>query len=250
MTDTTTALPSNRILLLDWARGVAFVAMAIFHFAFDLQMFGVVAPDFTLQPEWKYFARSIASSFLFLVGFSAFLAHRNGIRWHGWWFRFAKIAGAALLVTIGTWVFIPNEFIFFGILHSIAAASLLVLLFLRMPWWMNIVLAFAVYGLRAWGRTDLLDAPVWWWTGLSQISPQSVDYVPVFPWFAPVLLGLAASQFAVKFGFIERLAVPALAGKTAAALRFVGRHSLVFYLLHQPVMIAILYSVLFLSGYI
>ena len=239
-----------RIHMLDAARGVAFVAMAIFHFAFDLEMFGVVEQGFTLQPEWKYFARSIAGSFLFLVGFSSFIAHGDGIRWRGWGTRFAKIASAALLVTIGTWFFIPNEFIFFGILHSIAAASLLVLLFVRLPWWINLTAALAVFALRAWGRAELFDAPVWWWSGLSNINPQSVDYVPLFPWFAPVLLGLACAQLSSQFKLMGKLAAPEMSGALSRALRFIGRNSLVAYLVHQPVIIAVLYSVLYLTGYI
>jgi len=250
MRDTVRNSASTRIILLDVARGVAFVAMAIFHFAFDLEMFGVVERGYTLQPEWKYFARSIASSFLFLIGFSLVLAHDRGMRWRAWIIRFLKIAAAALLVTIGTYFAIPDGFVFFGILHSIALSSLLALAFLWLPWWLNIAAALAVFALRGWGRTEFLDAPVWWWTGLSKINPQAVDYVPLFPWFGPVLLGVAAAQFCKVYGLLEKLTVPQFTGRTSMVLRFISRHSLVFYLLHQPVIIAVMYGFLFAIEYI
>lgn len=241
---------TERIELLDWLRGVALIAMAIFHFAFDLEMFGVVEPGYTVQPHWKYFARAIASSFLFLVGFSLFLAHSEGIRWRAFSIRFAKVAGAAALITIVTWFATPDVFIFFGILHSIALASLLGLAFLRFSWWGVALAAVAVFTLRAFGRTPMLDAPVWWWSGLSEISPRASDYVPIFPWFGAVLLGIAAAKLARNRQWLPEIARFEMDNAPGRLLKFIGRHSLVFYLLHQPVMIALLYGFLKFTGYI
>ena len=112
-----------RIELLDFARGVALIAMTIFHFGFDLELFGLKEPGYISQPHWKYFARSIASSFLFLAGFSLYLAHMSGIRWPNWRWRMAKILAAALVITVATYFATPGQYIFFGILHAIAFAS-------------------------------------------------------------------------------------------------------------------------------
>ncbi len=237
-----------RIPLLDFARGIALIAMAIFHFAFDLEMFGVVRRGFINQPEWVYFARGIAGSFLFMVGFSLFLANVHGTNWKLWGVRFAKIAGAAALITIATWFATPDTFIFFGILHSITFASVAGLLFVRFPWWLNIIIALGIYAMRFLARTPMLDDPLWWWTGLSAFTPNSSDYVPVFPWFAIVLLGIAAAQLATSKGAIEQLAKPKLDGTTSGILRFLGCNSLIFYLLHQPIIIGLLYSALWLFG--
>ena len=122
----------SRIELLDFARGVALLAMTIFHFAFDLQLLGFREPGFIDQPHWKYFARAIASSFLFLVGFSLYLANRQSINWPGWRNRLGKICGAALLITVATYFATPDQYIFFGILHSIAFASIVGLVFLNL----------------------------------------------------------------------------------------------------------------------
>ncbi|MEM9277484.1 MAG: heparan-alpha-glucosaminide N-acetyltransferase [Pseudomonadota bacterium] len=237
-----------RIELLDFARGVALVAMTVFHFAFDLELFGVKEPGFISQPHWKYFARSIATSFLFLAGFSLYLAHCNGIRWGNWRWRMAKIIAAALVITVATYFATPNQYIFFGILHAIAFASVAGLLFFRFPWWSLVLLAGLVFSTRFWARTELLDAPWWFWTGLSQVTPISSDYVPVFPWFSAPLLGIAMAKLCMDRGWLETLAIPKLTSGPSRLLKFMGRNSLVYYLLHQPVMIALLLGVLYASG--
>ena len=59
-----------RIEAIDLARGIALVAMAVYHFTWDLEFFGYLEPRTTAVGGWKLFARVIASSFLFLVGVS------------------------------------------------------------------------------------------------------------------------------------------------------------------------------------
>ena len=119
----------GRLVAIDLARTVALVGMAVFHFTFDLEMFGLVPPGTTTTGGWAVFARLIAGSFLFLAGLSLVLAHGEGIRWRAFGVRMAKVAGAAALVTAGTYAAFPHAFVFFGILHSIALASLMGLAF-------------------------------------------------------------------------------------------------------------------------
>jgi len=234
---------TSRIELIDLARGVALVAMTLFHFGWDLEMFGFAERGFASQPAMVWFARCIASSFLFLVGISLVLAHQKGFNQKQFLWRFAKIAGAALLITIATRIATPDIFIFFGILHHIAVASVFGLLFLRMPWWAVGLASFAVLGAYLNLRTPLLDAPWWWWTGLSEYLPKSSDYVPVFPFFAAVLAGMAVSKLAIQAGWWQAMASVRTDHGPGKLLQFIGRHSLLYYLLHQPVMIAILFGI-------
>jgi hypothetical protein len=113
-----------RIAGLDVARGLALIAMATYHFCWDLELFGFLAPGTVNGGILKLYARSIATSFLFLVGFSLVLATTNGIRWHAYFRRLAMIVGAAAIISVATWFATPNEWIFFGILHSIALFSI------------------------------------------------------------------------------------------------------------------------------
>ena len=241
---------TGRFELLDLARGVALIAMCIFHFAFDLELFGVAAPGFSAQLHWRLFARAIATSFLFLVGFSLFLAHFEQIIWARWCIRFAKICAAALAITIATYFATPSQYIFFGILHQIAFASLIGLLFVRLNGWLLFSLALAVFAIGQGFTSSLFNEPVWYWLGLSVERPISSDYVPVFPWFAPVLLGIGAARLAKDFGYLQPLSQVEMKSQAANALKFFGRNSLVFYLLHQPIMIGVLLGALWLTGQI
>lgn len=241
------ALPQSsahlRIPAIDVARGVALVAMAIFHFGWDLESFGIARPNMTQEPQWVYFARTIAASFLTLVGIGAWLAHHNGLAAHSLAKRLVFVGGAALIITIATYFATPDGFIFFGILHNIALSSLLILAFLRLP--LVVIIAFAALVLSApfWARKPLFDGPVWWWSGLSQITPKANDYVPIFPWFGWVLAGLALAKLFSSFDIWPKLAQFEFNGVIGKILRYFGRNSLIFYLLHQPVMISILYVI-------
>ncbi|MDZ7823767.1 MAG: heparan-alpha-glucosaminide N-acetyltransferase [Ahrensia sp.] len=244
MTEKTLTNTKKRIPLLDVLRGVALVAMAIYHFGWDLSFFGYVSSASVNDGPWKIFARCIASSFLLLVGFSLVLAHQDGIIWRGFWKRWFKVAAAALVITIATFYFTPDAFIFFGILHQIAFASLAGLLFLRIPALALLILGTAIIFFAPYLKTELLDGVHMSWTGLQAEFVRSNDYVPVFPWFGAVLIGMAASKFALSSGFLARLPQKdRLSGsRVGGVLGFLGRHSLLTYLVHQPVLIALIYG--------
>lgn len=241
-----TELPPARPRLrwLDIARGVALIAMATYHFLWDLSTFGYLEPGYAGAGWPKIYARTIASSFLFLAGFSLVLAHGRGIRWPSFWKRWFVIAGAAALVTVASYFAIPQGLIHFGILHAIAAVSLIGLLFLRVPSAVTILIAVAALVAPFYLASDLFNQPWLWWIGLSTAPRQSFDYVPLLPWLAPALTGIAVA----RLPFVQQLlrqnaAVHNPSGPAEKTLAFLGRHSLVFYLVHQPVLISILYGV-------
>ncbi len=229
-----------RLDVIDLARGVALAAMAIYHFAWDLEFFGYAPPGMTAEGGWKLFARCIASSFLFLVGVSLWLAHARGVRWRPFGKRLAMVAAAAAAISLATWLAVPGGFIFFGILHQIALASLLGLAFLRLPAWATLGIAVLVAAAPYFLRSDFFDHPALWWVGLSSANPRSNDYVPLFPWFSAVLTGIAAARIAEAAGLFVRLGTISLSG-WSRPLRWAGRHSLAVYLVHQPVLIGALW---------
>jgi uncharacterized membrane protein len=231
---------SPRIVALDLARTVALVGMAIFHFTWDLEFFGYVTPGTTLYGGWAIFARVVASSFLFLVGVSLVLAHGNGIRWPGFLRRLAMIAGAAALITAATAYAVPHAFIFFGMLHSIAVASLLGLAFLRAPVWLTLAAALLVWYLPDVASSPAFDTRWLAWTGLAATPPASFDFVPVTPWFAATLAGIAFAGVADAAGLWTRLRAES-PGPLLRTLAWPGRHSLAVYLLHQPVLLGLLW---------
>ncbi len=239
MTDAPAPLPAPRprIPALDIARTVALVCMAIYHFTVDLALFGVVAPDLPFTGFFRYFAHAIAGSFLFLVGISLVLAHRRKIRWRPWLKRLAQIVVGAALVSAATYADNPETYVFFGILHMIAAASLIGLPFLRAPIWLTLATAALAFIAPHYLRSTAFDAPWLLWLGLSSEIPRSIDFEPVFPWIGPVLLGIATARAGVP----ERLATTRAPGSLVRALSWPGRHSLAIYLVHQPVLFGLLW---------
>lgn len=226
---------TGRIAALDLARTAALLGMVVYHFTYDLDFFGLIPARTATTGGWAQFAKVVAGSFLFLAGVSLVLAHGRGVRWRPFLRRLAVLAAAAAAISTATWFAMPGRHVFFGILHCIAAASVAGLAFLRAP--VAVVLAAAA---AAWLAPDLvrIDAPGLAWTGLSARPVTAVDYVPFFPWVAPFLLGLAAARLATGAGLWARLASDGPPGALGRIAAWPGRHSLVIYLVHQPVLIA------------
>ncbi|ENN85745.1 putative transmembrane protein [Rhizobium freirei PRF 81] len=235
-----------RIGLLDTARGAALLAMASYHCTWDFEFFGYLDAG-TAETGWlKAYARLIASTFLFLAGFSLVLANTPEIRWRSYGRRLAMIVVAAIAISVVTKLFIGPGWIYFGILHAIAASSIIGLLFLRLPAFATLLVAallaagivvdnvIAPFSLHS----SAFDTPWLWWIGLSQTPQQSNDYVPLFPWLTPFLFGLGAAQLAISFGWLARLAK---FGPGRNLIARAGRHSLAFYLVHQPVLFGLVY---------
>ncbi|EEY04743.1 heparan-alpha-glucosaminide N-acetyltransferase [Brucella neotomae] len=237
----TTPSPRPRLGRIDIARGIALIAMAIYHFGWDLEFFGYMAPATTAQGGWKLFARCIASSFLFLVGFSLVLAHGRGIRWRPMAKRLLQIIAAAAAISAVTWYMTPDSFIFFGILHQIALASVLGLLFLNLPPGLTAAVAVLVVAAPHYLASDFFNTPILAWVGLSTVPPRSNDYVPLFPWFGAVLAGIAAARIGEHQGWLKLLSGGIRPHALEKPLTFIGRHSLAFYLIHQPVLISLVY---------
>jgi uncharacterized membrane protein len=227
-------MTGNRLLSLDLARTLALVCMVVFHFTFDLALFGYIPAETMSQPFWYYFARMIAGSFLFLSGVSLWLAHGQGIRWPAFWKRWLMIVAAAALVTTASLWLVPGGPIWFGILHSIAAASLLGLIALRLPWPVTLALAALIFA-AAWGPRFAAFDPIWLvWTGLAETRPMMGDYTPLIPWAAPALAGVAVARALRMQAWRGTPPSPLL-----RRLTFPGRHSLIIYLIHQPILIGL-----------
>ncbi len=95
---------------------------------------------------------------------------------------------AALAITIVTRFVTPETYIFFGILHMIAIASIAGLAFLRAPWWLAVAFAAAVFAVDELIAIEWLNASALSWLGLGSVAPAASDFRPLFPWLAPALL--------------------------------------------------------------
>ena len=241
------AMPTSslgRLAALDAARGAAVAAMVVYHFCWDLSFFGMV--DWPLLSHWAWLAArtAIAGSFLAISGASLVLASVGGLDRRRYGRRLAVLAAAAGLISLATWIAFPNSWIFFGILHHLAVASLLGLVFVRLRGaWALVTAAVAVFAFlaRDWLVAPIFDMPGLRWLGLMTHSPQTNDYVPLVPWFGYYVFGLVAARSVADFrpGLLT-VAEPLARRAWIAPLRWAGRHSLMVYLLHQPVLMGML----------
>jgi len=224
---------------LDAVRGVAIVWMAAFHFSFDLNYFGFIHQNFYRDPTWTVQRMGIVTLFMFCVGAGQGIAAAEQQTLARFWKRWAQIAGCAVLVSFGSWLMFPKSFISFGVLHGIAL--MLIIVRFTTSWgawrWPLGLLALVLPRLVA---DPFFDSRWTNWVGLVTHLPVTEDYAPILPWLGIVLWGAAAAEW----GLAHRPAV--LGGKVprgARPLAVLGRWSLSFYMLHQPVLIGLLAAV-------
>jgi uncharacterized membrane protein len=237
-------MPARRFDSIDALRGIAIVWMTVFHFCFDLNHFGYLRQDFYNDPFWTWQRTAIVSLFLFCAGLGQAAAVEQQQPARRFWKRWAQVAGCALLVTAGSAFVFPQTFIYFGVLHGIAL--MLVIVRFTGGWgrwlWLAgavaIALKFvALQAHAAWPAADFLNARAWNWLGLISRKPATEDYVPLIPWLGVMWWGMAAGQWLLR----RR---PALLSRplpgAAAPLSWLGRWSLTWYMLHQPLLFGIL----------
>ncbi|ARQ00463.1 DUF1624 domain-containing protein [Pseudorhodoplanes sinuspersici] len=231
-----------RIALLDVLRGVAIAAMVVYHSFFDLELFGLAYVAVSEHWGWIAFVRTIPASFLAVAGISLYLAHHNGMHWRNFWWRIGYLVAAAMLVTIISYFVDPDAIIWFGILHCIALSSVIGLAFLRAPLPV-IILAAIVVLIGPLFATPLLNAPILLWLGLGTEAPPSNDYNPLFPWFGFMLIGIAVARILAPYATKAVWAHWQPVDVAGRVLALAGRHSLLIYLLHQPILMGVLFGV-------
>lgn len=247
---------TTRLWEIDAARTAAMVLMVIYHVVYDIHLLAPgVAPN-PYQGGWRALQVVTGSLFLGVVGVSFWVSHaqaaRRGIAgvelWRSHLPRAAEVLAAAALVSLATFVVLGAvDVVRFGILHLIGVLMLVVLpLTVRLgPW--NAVLGAAVVavGLSMDVQSDVPGALV-----LGFIPPeQGVDWYPILPWAGAALFGVAVASVLYPGGrrgaLMGRLPAVSRVGHLAGEP---GRHSLPFYLVHQPVLIAVIGAALMLGG--
>jgi len=230
--------PLPRRPAIDALRGVAICLMVVYHFSFDLRFYHVIRADFEHDPFWLGFRALIVTSFMTLVGVSLVLADVAGATPAKFWKRIGLIAACALAASVGSYLVFPRTYIYFGILHAIAVASVLAWPLVRMPRVAALVgLLVVVAGLTL--SHPAFDLRWLSWLGFTTAKPATEDFVPLAPWAGAVLIGIAIGRALVNTGF--RVLRP-LAG-APVWLQWLGRHSLAIYMVHQPLLFGALWLV-------
>jgi uncharacterized membrane protein len=245
-----TALPkfdTQRLDRIDLLRAFAMLWMTVYHFCFDLSHHGLISANFYDDPFWTWQRTVILSLFLFTAGLSQSVALDQGQSWARFWRRWRLVALAALLVTAGSWWMFPRGFIYFGVLHGIAVMLIIVRLTAGWGNWLWPLGALAVAAkflapgvVEAAPALGVFNAPWLNWLGFISRLPVTEDYVPLLPWLGVMWWGMAAGRWALAKRPAWLGAGDAPATGVRRGLVVMGRWSLSYYLLHQPVMLGLI----------
>lgn len=239
-----------RLTLLDQYRGLALLAMLCYHTLYDLAiLFGCRMPWF-FTGGMRAFQVSIGVSFVFISGVSAQFS-RSPAR-HG-----LLVFTVAMGMTLVTALIMPSQLIVFGVLHLLGLCSLLFALirpiWRRLPWaagfLVGLLLFLFTYSMPEGfllGRLLLLpdslyQTPWLFWLGLPSSSFSSADYYPLIPWLFLFLSGASLGSWLNTRRRDRINPLPAIwVNSHLRPLAWIGRHTLIVYVLHQPILYGLL----------
>ena len=228
---------------VDAARGVAIIMMVVYHTTYDLDALGGYDVDAT-SGNWALFADLTAGLFLFLVGLSLAIS-RSRASLSGWRL-FGKYLARGLrifaygMILTGIFLALQMGVVAFGILHLIGVSIILAYPFLKLRV-TNLVLGSLIFVAGQYVLARDLVSETYWLLPFG-VVPEGVimpDYRPLLPWFGVVLIGLFVGN--VVYGDGRRPTITEdKAPVLARPLLPLGRNSLFIYLIHQPIIIALL----------
>jgi uncharacterized membrane protein len=235
-TGDSSAPPVQRLERLDALRGVAMVWMVIFHFCFDLSHFKFIQQNFYTDPFWTLQRTLIVSMFMFVAGVGQSIAVRQDPGWRRFWRRWMQIAVCAVLVSFGSALMFPKSYITFGVLHGFAVMLIVIRLSASAGAWLWVAGLLAVV-LPQFAEHTWFDSRWTNWVGLVTRKPVTEDFAPLLPWLGVMWWGLASGRWilARRPRWLTGAVPSAMSG-----LALLGRWSLSFYMLHQPVLIGAL----------
>lgn len=236
----------SRFWEIDVLRGVAVGMMVIYHLMWDLQGLG----DFEIDVYtgfWRSFQIITASLFIGLLGISLTLSYDRLLAkntgdsnlFTPFLARGLVVFSWGIVVGIVTFFVDPGRYVRFGILHFMGVAIVLAYPFLYRRW---LALGAALFLLLVAPFTDSLRLHTSWltWLGLNASPRAAFDFYPLIPWFAVVLIGIFLGR--TFYGSDSRsLSLPSgMQSIPMRVLRLLGQNSLLIYLVHQPILIALL----------
>jgi len=237
---------NERFWEIDFLRGIAIIMMIIYHILYDFNSFDVYRINLYAIP-FRLFLYPIGTIFLFLVGVSLSLSYsrvKNDLSDKEIWFKFIKrglmIFGLGLVITIFTWLFLEKGYVVFGVLHCIGLSIILSVPFLKDRIY-NVSLGLILISIGIILRTMIFDFSYLLWLGFIPTGFYTVDYFPILPWFGVVLIGIFVGDTFYK-DYKRRFHINDFSGfKFVKLFCFLGRHSLLIYFVHQPVILSLIY---------
>ena len=251
-------MKSKRINVIDTGRGLMMLLVMWFHLSYDLYyIYGMGA--LYMQEHWVYVFRDCFVGVLILISGISCNLTRSNLK------RGLKTFLIGMAITVGTGIFMPTEFIVFGILHFFGASMMIYALMEKaLPENRNktlsvigIILSILLFAITYYyvfivrvsapeGST-LTKVPLnylFYVLGI-RTGVQSADYYPIIPWiflfFTGAFMGRGLKE--------DKEILPEFMYKDyCPPVSFIGRHTLIIYLVHQPVFMGILWLITKVKG--
>jgi len=234
---------TNRLKSVDTLRALAIMLMLMYHLAYDLREYGGLPIDYH-SPFWFSIGKTSALLFMFLSGFSAGLSKRpsrRGLQTLTW----------GMVITLITYLFMPQTYVRFGILHLLGIGMLLSPFLLRLNPGILLLLAIGIGLAGNWVGMNQISYPWLLPFGLTYKGFSSIDYYPLFPYPSATIVGILAYKYyqhlnpADKQHFVETYSSRAnientliiLPARKTRLLEDLSKHSLAIYLAHQPLFV-------------
>jgi uncharacterized membrane protein len=239
---------TDRFIELDILRGIAIILMIFLHILWDLDYFGFIP----LNRQIYQIQAIVPIMFFLLVGMCLVVSkNKNKEKTIDEQKKFnkhvilrgIKIFGFGIAVTIATFIFFPNRPIIFGVLHFIGLSIIISIPFLKIRYHNFIFASFIIFSGFLIGQLTIENPTILHLVlGFHQqnIWQYTIDYFPIIPWFGVTLIGITLGNILYKDNK-RNFHFPDLSNyKPLTTLSWMGKHSLIIYLLHQPVIAGVL----------
>ena len=223
--------------------------MVFYHTVWDIvNLFGVSADWFS--PTFDYILqRSTCIAFLMLSGFCSQIGSHP-------YKRALILIGASTLIFAVTVIFMPTNLIIFGVLTLLGVCAALIVPLEKLLRHVNAYLGFGIfttlYLLTEWINYGFLGLPgfgfylprwlyagyVTAFFGFPHEGFFSADYFPIFPWIFVFIMVYFAYRIFSESNLLRLLKSPRI-----KPLEWIGRNTLIIYMIHQPIIFGALYAV-------
>jgi uncharacterized membrane protein len=224
---------NKRIFEIDLFKVIALILMILFHIIYDLNEFAHVNLDYS-SGFWYYVGKISAFLFIFLAGINSGFSHKP-IK------RGIFVFSFGIIVTITTFLFMKDLYVRFGILHFLGISMLLYPLFKRINNFILFLLAILIIIISNTGLLDQTNLVVFL---RNVFGGMSIDYYPLFPYLSIFIFGVLS----YKLFYYKRKSIFNLNIKSKL-LCFISKYSLTIYLIHQPIILGIIFASKYLINY-
>ncbi len=232
----------QRYYLLDNIRGFCIILVVIYHAWFNLVEANGFLSEF-FNSDFIYVARDICVGVFVLISGMCCQFSRSNLK------RGLIAAFVALLITVFTAEFMPEYIIRFGIIHMFGCCMLLYALLEPIFSYIPTTVGIILFSVLTVGSIILLDnitgTPenmLCFALGLPTHTIFSADYYPILPWVFVFFTGSFLGRLLIRENLPK-----AFTKNYLPWLSYIGRHTLIIYVLHQPILYGILWIVEYLS---